>query len=118
MPKHRKVKAPVVDEQLERRTSARKAVGQGAMLVHSRGGYRLCQVRDLSLRGALLDLGWGLLTRDVAVELTLDLPAGTTLKPFRLPAQVARVSSAGTAVKFRDLGVDAYAALTQFLHPR
>lgn len=88
------------------------------MLAHSRGGYRLCNVRDLSLKGALLDLGWGMLTRDVPVELTLDLPAGESLKPFRLPAQVARVSPSGTAVKFRDLELDAYAALAQFLNSR
>jgi hypothetical protein len=98
----------------ERRTSTRKAVKQEVMLIHEQG-HRLCQIHDISLKGALLNVGWGVLTRDVPVELSISLPTSQDKAAYRLPAQVARVSTLGTAIKFRDLDVSAYSALRQYL---
>ncbi len=98
----------------DRRTSIRRPVTQQVMLSHEKG-FRLCNIQNISLKGALLDIGWGVLTRDVPVELSIDLPWRDERKTLRLPAQVARVSPSGTAIKFRDLDVDVYGALAHFL---
>lgn len=77
--------------------------------------FRLCKVRDLSLSGAFLEVGWGVLTRDMPVNLTLTLRADRESHVYRLPAEVARVSTEGAAVRFRHLDESAYKALSSFL---
>jgi len=99
---------------LERRASARKPVGQEVMLFHEQG-HRLCRIHDLSLRGAMLQLGWGALTRDVSVELMISLPTANGRSSYRLPANVARVTTAGTAIKFRELDSGAHEAMQRYL---
>jgi len=99
---------------LERRASTRKPVDQEVMIFHEQG-HRLCKIHDLSLRGAMLSLGWGALTRDVPVELVMSLPTADGRSSYRLPANVARVTTAGTAIKFRELDDGAYKAMQRYL---
>lgn len=84
----------------ERRAHLRHPLAQEAMV--SQGPhFRLCNVRDISVDGAFLDLGWGVLTRQTPVEVTLSLPSGPAKgQVYRLSGEVARVSKDGTAVKF------------------
>jgi len=99
----------------ERRTSTRIPVNQEVMIIHG-VGHRLCKIHDLSLKGAMLDVGWSALTRDVPVELTISLPVAQEKTSYRLPAEVARVTKTGTAIKFGELDSGAYSALQQYLH--
>jgi hypothetical protein len=99
---------------LERRAGTRKPVDQEVMIVHEQG-HRLCKIHDLSLQGAMLDLGWGALTRDVPVELAISLPSAKGRSSYRLPAQVSRVTTAGTAIKFRELDSSAHEAMQRYL---
>lgn len=99
---------------IERRTSTRRPVDQEVMIIHERG-HRLCKIHDLSLKGAMLQVGWSALTSNVPVELTISLPANKGKATFRLLAQVARVSKDGTAIKFRDLDDSAAGALQRYL---
>ena len=99
---------------LERRAGTRKSVDQEVMLIHDRG-HRLCKIHDLSLDGAMLELGWGVLTRDVPVELSISLPSPQGRSSYRLPAQVARISTTGTAIKFRDLDSSTREAMQRYL---
>lgn len=98
----------------ERRAGMRQPVNQEVMIIHDQG-HRLCKIHDLSLKGAMLDLGWGALTRDVPVELTILLPSAGGNASFRLPARVARVSTAGTAIMFHDLDSGAQQAMQHYL---
>ncbi|MDH5513072.1 MAG: PilZ domain-containing protein [Gammaproteobacteria bacterium] len=98
----------------ERRTGARMAVSQEVMLIHQQG-HRLCKIHDLSLKGAMLELGWGALTRDAPVELSISLPSAKGKSSYRLPAKVARISTQGTAVKFNELGSVAREAMQRYL---
>ena len=100
---------------LERRTDKRQPVKQEVMLIH-REGHRLCKIHDLSVKGALLELGWGALTRNAVVELSISLPHENGKIPFRVPAAVARVSKEGTAIEFDDLDIRTREALHQDLH--
>ena len=99
---------------LERRASTRKPVDQEVMIFHEQG-HRLCRINDLSLRGAMLSLGWGALTRDVPVELLISLPTANGRSSYRLPASVARVTTAGTAIRFRELDSGAHEAMQRYL---
>ena len=65
--------------------------------------FRLCNLRDISLDGAFFDLGWGVLTRQTPVEVTLSLPGPAKGRVYRLSGEVARVSKEGTAVKFHPI---------------
>lgn len=98
----------------ERRTNSRKPVPRTAMLAHATG-HRFCQVHDISLSGAMLEIGWGVLTHDVPVQLMIDLPNGAGAKAYSLPATVARVSRNGTAIKFMGLDSESHHALSSFL---
>jgi len=84
------------------------------MLSHATG-HRLCQVHDISLSGAMLEIGWGVLTHDVPVQLMIDLPNGAGAKSYSLSATVARVSRSGTAIKFAGLDSESQSALSHFL---
>lgn len=99
---------------LERRAGTRKPVDQEVMIYHEQG-HRLCKIRDLSLQGAMLDLGWGALTRDVPVELAISLPAAKGKSSYRLPARVSRVTTAGTAISFHELNYVARDAMQRYL---
>ena len=99
---------------LERRASTRKPVDQEVMIFHEQG-HRLCKIHDLSLQGAMLDVGWGALTRDVPVELAISLPSAKGKSSYRLPARVSRVTTAGTAIRFRDLDSTAHEAMQRYL---
>lgn len=99
---------------LERRAGIRQPVDQEVMVIHDLS-HRLCKIHDLSLNGAMLDLGWGALTRDVPVELAISLPSAKGKSSYRLPAQVARVSTDGTAIKFRQLESTAIEAMQRYL---
>ena len=98
----------------ERRAGTRKPVDQEVMIYHEQG-HRLCKVHDLSMQGAMLDLGWGVLTREVPVELAISLPAAKGRSSFRLPAQVSRVTTTGTAIKFRELNYTVREAMQRYL---
>lgn len=98
----------------ERRSGSRKSLPRTAMLAHATG-HRLCQVHDISLTGAMLDVGWGVLTHDVPVQLMIDLPNGGGAKAYSLPATVARVSRQGTAIRFTGLDSESRNALSSFL---
>jgi hypothetical protein len=84
------------------------------MLAHA-AGHRLCKLRELSLSGAMLDVGWSALTHDAPVRLMVDLPADAGVRGYTLPAVVARVSTGGTAIRFAGLDADAQLALSQYL---
>ena len=98
----------------ERRTGSRKLLPRTAMLAHA-SGHRLCKVFDISVSGAMLDIGWGVLTHDVPVELMIDLPNGANAKAYSLHARVARVSRDGTAIKFASLDHESESALASLL---
>ena len=84
---------------MERRSDRRCPVSQEVML--SQGAhFRLCRLKELSLSGAFLDIGWSVLTRTTPVDLMLTLPAGPQTRVYHVPAQVTRVSTSGTAVRF------------------
>lgn len=99
---------------MERRSERRCPVSQEVML--SQGPhFRLCQLKELSMSGAFLDIGWGVLTRTTPVDLMLTLPAGTRSRVFHVPAEVARVDTNGTAVRFQPLDESTRLALSTFL---
>lgn len=98
----------------DRRESIRKALKQEVMLSHA-NGFRLCQLRDISINGALLDVGWGVLTRDVPVELSLNLPDDPEHRTYHVNGHVIRVSTEGTAVRFDPLPQETHLALSQYL---
>lgn len=86
----------------DRRTNQRHPVTQEAMV--SQGPhFRLCNIRDMSLNGVFLELGWGVLTRNTPVEVTLSLNNTAKAPIYRLSGEVARVSKEGTAVKFHPI---------------
>lgn len=99
---------------LERRAGTRKPVEQEVMVIHGLG-HRLCQIHDISLNGAMLKLGWGALTRDVPVELAISLPSAKGKSSYRLSAQVARVTTDGTAIKFQSLDPTTQEAMQRYL---
>ena len=96
----------------ERRTGERKAFGQEVVINHEKG-LRFCKLKDISESGAFLDIGWGALTRNVPLELSINLPSNS--ESLRLPAQVARVSTNGTAVAFGRLDRQAQQILSEFI---
>ena len=98
----------------ERRAGIRKPVNQEVMVIHGLG-HRLCKIHDLSLNGAMLELGWGALTRDVPVELSILLPSAKGKSSYRLPARVARVTTDGTAIKFHELDSTIHEAMQRYL---
>jgi len=90
------------DDSKERRTNQRHLLTQEAMV--SQGlHFRLCNIRDMSLTGAFLELGWGVLTRNTPVEVTLSLNSSPKAHIYRLSGEVARVSKEGTAVRFHSI---------------
>jgi len=98
----------------ERRQGTRKPLNFTAMLTHDTG-HRMCRLRELSVSGAMLDVGWGALTHDVPVQLMFDLPDASGVRGYVLPATVARVTTGGTALRFAGLDSDTQQALTRFL---
>ncbi len=99
----------------ERRAFQRHPLPQEAMV--SQGlHFRLCNLRDISLDGAFFDLGWGVLTRQTPVEVTLSLPGPAKGRVYRLTGEVARVSKEGTAVRFHAIDDKTRQDLTGFLH--
>jgi hypothetical protein len=96
----------------ERRTGARKTLGQEVVINHEKG-LRFCKLQNISESGAFLDIGWGALTRNVPLELSINLPSNS--ESLRLPAQVARVSTNGTAVTFDRLDRQAQQILSEFI---
>lgn len=98
----------------DRRIGGRKPLPKTAMLAHA-SGVRLCKIHDISLTGALLEVGWGVLTHDVPVQLVVDLPVGDGEKSFSLQARVARVSVLGTAIEFEQLDPDSFKALSGYV---
>lgn len=104
----------VMSSASERRTNDRRPVTEEGMLSEGMH-FRLCKVRDLSLGGAFLEVGWGALTRDKPVDLTLTLRSDHEPQVYRLQAEVARVSTEGAAVRFKLLDETTYKALSSFL---
>jgi len=102
---------------VERRAGTRKVVDQEVMVYHEQS-HRLCKIHDLSMQGAMLDLGWGALTREVSVEMAISLPSAKGRSSYRLPAQVSRVTTAGTAIKFGELNSFAREAMQRYLGAR
>jgi hypothetical protein len=105
---------PIKDKVSEHRHSSRKHKVQEVM-VRADNDHRLCRVRDLSDRGVLLDLGWGKLTRDVEVEIIIDLPVNNILTPHHIFGEVARVSEIGTAIRFTVINSETQKALLTYL---
>jgi hypothetical protein len=101
----------------ERRSSHRHPLTQEAMV--SQGlHFRLCHLRDISLDGAFFELGWGVLTRQTPVEVTLSLPGPSKARVYRLSGEVARVSNEGTAIRFHAIDEKTRQDLSGMLHAR
>jgi hypothetical protein len=99
----------------ERRTSARKPFGQEVVINHEKG-LRFCKLKNISEGGAFLDIGWVALTRNVPVELSINLPTtANTRESLKLHAQVSRVTTDGTAVSFDKLDHQARQAISNFV---
>jgi len=98
----------------ERRTSVRKAFGQEVVINHEKG-LRFCKIKNISVGGAFLDIGWGALTRNVPLELSLRIKDNAKIESLKLPAQVSRVTTDGTAVSFGQLDAEARRALSEFV---
>ncbi len=99
----------------ERRMNMRKSFGQEVVINHEKG-LRFCKLKNISEGGAFLDIGWGALTRNVPIELSINLPSDTSnSEPLRLPAQVSRVSTDGTAISFDSLESNAQRVLSSFV---
>jgi len=99
----------------ERRSSTRKAFGQEVVINHEKG-LRFCKLKNISEGGAFLDIGWVALTRNVPVELSINLPTKSdTRESVKVHAQVARVSTDGTAVSFDKLDRQALQAISNFI---
>ena len=96
----------------ERRTNARKKYDQEVVINHEKG-LRFCHLKNISVGGAFLDIGWGALTRNVPVELSIKIP--NQPESLRLRAQVSRVTTSGTAVSFASLDLQAWQAITRFI---
>lgn len=104
-----------MDQDQDRRASERKPVGQEVVINHEKG-LRFCKLKNISEGGAFLDIGWGALTRNVPLELSLKLPIGANnIESLRIPAQVARVSTDGTAVLFSQLDRQSRQLITDFI---
>ena len=98
----------------ERRTSVRKSFGQEVVINHEKG-LRFCKIRNISVGGAFLDIGWGALTKNVPLELSLRIKDDAKVESLKLPAQVARVTTDGIAVSFGQLDADARRAISEFV---
>lgn len=99
----------------DRRSSTRKIYGQEVVINHEKG-LRFCKLKNISEGGAFLDIGWVALTRNVPVELSINLPtAADSNESLRIPAQVARVSTDGTAVAFDNLDRQVRQAISNFI---
>ena len=99
----------------ERRASTRKTFGHEVVINHEKG-LRFCKLKNISEGGAFLDIGWVALTRNVPVELSISLPTmSNTRESLKLKAQVARVSTEGTAVSFASLDRQAKQAISNFI---
>jgi hypothetical protein len=96
----------------ERRANMRKPFGQEVVINHEKG-LRFCKLKNISVGGAFLDIGWGALTRNVPVELSVKIP--TQEESLKLRAQVARVTTEGTAVSFASLDRESWQAITRFI---
>ena len=77
--------------------------------------FRMCKLIDLSVGGAFLDIGWGVLTRDQPVELSLTITFAGAKQVYRLPAKVSRISASGTAVRFGSLDASTHRALSTYI---
>lgn len=77
--------------------------------------FRLCRVRDLSLGGAFLEVGWSVLSRDRAVDLALTLLSNHEPRVYHLPAEVTRIATDGAAIRFKPLDQKTSSALSGYL---
>jgi len=99
----------------ERRISARKMYDQEVVINHEKG-LRFCHVKNISVGGAFLDIGWGALTRNVPVELSINIPTqANSAESLKLRAQVARVTTEGTAISFASLDRQAWQTISRFI---
>ena len=96
----------------ERRASTRKPFGHEVVINHEKG-MRFCKLKNISVGGAFLDIGWGALTRNVPVELSVKIP--NEEESLKLRGQVARVSTEGTAVSFASLDRLSWQAITRYI---
>lgn len=100
--------------QTERRKSRRLPVALDVVLNH-RAQTVICTMRDLSLSGAFIDADCDLLPYAGIVEVGFSLPAGSGSNPVRVPATIQRTSESGAALRFADIGRDAYFGLVDFV---
>lgn len=77
--------------------------------------FRMCKLLDLSMGGAFLDIGWSVLTRDRPVEVALTITSAGSSQVYRLPAQVARITVSGAAIRFSSLDESAHHALSSHI---
>ena len=99
----------------ERRANTRKPFGQEVVINHEKG-LRFCKLKNISEGGAFLDIGWGALTRNVPLELSINIPTkANTRESLKLQAQVARVSTDGTAISFGNLDQQTRQAISNFI---
>ena len=98
----------------DKRITARQLLNQEVMLSAERS-FRLCQMHDISLDGAMLNIAWPELTSNREVELRIDLPHDDQVKTYRIPARVARVATDGTAIEFGELNDESREALENLL---
>ena len=102
---------------VERRKCRRLPVTLDVVLNH-RAQTVVGTMRDISLEGAYLDLEPELLPYAGVVELAFSLPSETACNPIRLSAMIERTTNTGAAVRFGDIGRDAYFQLVDWVsHP-
>lgn len=99
----------------ERRKSLRLPVSLDVVLNH-RAQSVICTMRDISLSGAFIDAEPELLPYAGVVELNFSLPAGSAPDYVRLSATIQRVTEAGAAVRFGDMGGDIYFRLVDWVN--
>lgn len=74
------------------------------------------KIRDLSLNGALVEIGQGDLVPGTPIEAVIALKDHDEFDSHRLPAEVVRADHNGVAVRFRDYDNWAYTALVNLLY--
>lgn len=99
---------------VERRQSRRRPVALSAALNHREQSV-ICTLRDISLEGAFLDVEPDLLPCGSILELNFHLPRGAELDYVSVPATIQRTSEHGAAVRFGDVGRDAYFNLVDLI---
>ena len=99
---------------IERRWNARIPLTLHAALYYSGLGIVKCDTRDISMDGALVVTGRVILNQDASLDIILCGQDENKAEQCRLKANVARLTSDGAGICFRDLSPENYRFL-QFM---